>query len=239
MTHDFKRHRDELQELMRGILYPDLLANGVDRLHIVLASETDLRLNGEFGGLSSPFLHRYLGRYVPGWSSACPTVLVADRSYATKSTDPAADFVGVVTHEFAHVVDTPGLFARDEYLPDAPGDDRLFAQRVSIPAKEWCTLPSPSPRIGHGPSFLRACLHLRHRLGLRGVECNMPRIVDSWYYAIQPLAIYRRKLDGECERLEHLSLTEIQQKPIPQSFLDQWNDDCQNWPDAKFTEQAS
>ena len=112
MTHDFREIRDRIEKEFAEMLGPDLKANGADRVHIVLVSETDLATCGEFAGMTSPHIHRWLRSYVARWNGPSPAMLIDDATILTDCGtwwDTESRFVAVAAHEFSHIVCTPGL----------------------------------------------------------------------------------------------------------------------------------
>ena len=235
---DFRELRDRLENEFASLLAPDLKANGADRVHIVIASETDLTTCGEFAGLTSPHIHRWLRSYVPRWNGPSPAMLIDDATILRDCGtwwNVESRFVAIAAHELSHIVCTPGLYARDDEQPDPPddGSQRLFSQSLANrEAVHSPALSDMSPRRHHEWPFLRACLHIRHRLELRGIECLMPMMLDSGFYALSPLASYRRSLGDEPARLESLTMTMIKHIDPPKLFSDLWIADVTNWPDV-------
>ena len=171
MTSRFHELRTRLENEFADLLVPDLKANGADRVHLVLASETDLATCGEFSGLHSSRIGRWLKSYVSGWDGRGPCFLIDDATIANdgggRSDLMAERFTAICTHELGHVVCTPGLYARDDDLPDALGDmvRQLFVESIEKKATFYSGV---SPRIGHGPEWLRACCHILSRMQRRG-----------------------------------------------------------------------
>ena len=123
---DFHELRDRIENEFSDLLAPDLKANGADWVHVVLVSETDLTTCGEFAGLHSPKIHRWLRSYIPKWNGPAPTMLIDDATITNdcggRWGETKDRFTAIAIHELAHVVCTPGLYARDDDLPDALGD---------------------------------------------------------------------------------------------------------------------
>ena len=233
---DFHELRGRIKNEFSDLLAPDLKANGADRVHVVMVSETDLTTCGEFAGLHSPRIHRWLRSYIPNWNGPAPTMLIDD---ATITNDcggrwdlMSERFVSICTHELAHVVCTPKMFDHDD-LPDGVAEvvRQVFVDAVATKATFYSGV---SPRIGHGPEWLRACCHLVLRMQQRGWECRLPQVVHRDFYAYSSTACYARSLGDECERLADWPLTSIVSLPPPQKFLDQWNADRAEWPDGSF-----
>ncbi len=236
MNNPFRELRDRLETVFADLLRPDLKINGADRVHVVMVSETDLTTCGEFAGLHSPRIHRWLRSYIPRWNGPAPTMLIDD---ATISRDcdarwdlMAERFISICTHELAHVVCTPRLFDHDDESDKAMSDmvRQAFVESVATKA----TFYSSSPRVGHGVDWLRACLHITHRMQKRGWDIYAPQVIDSTFYSLSSTSKYRNALGDEPSRLSGWPVTSIPTIPPPQQFLDQWNSDLAEWPDGSF-----
>ncbi len=234
---DLHELRDRLEIEFADLLLPDLKANGADRVHVVIASETDLSCSGEFSGLHSPRIHRWLRSYIPKWNGPAPTMLIDDATITNdcggRWGEMQERFTAIAIHELGHVVCTPGLYARDDDLPDALGDvvRQLFVESIEKKATFYSGV---SPRTGHGPEWLRGCCHLVHRMQRRGWEVRLPQVIDRDYYAYSSTACYARSLGDECERLADWPITSIATIPPPKKFLDQWESDLASWPDGEI-----
>ena len=229
--------RARLENEFADLLAPDLKANGADRVHIVLASTTDLTTCGEFSGLHSPRLHRWLRSYIPNWSGPAPTMLIDDATITNdcggRWGEMQERFTAIAVHELAHVVCTPGLYDRDVDLPAGVTElvRQVFKESVATKSTFYSGV---SPRIGHGPEFLRACCHLVHRMQQRGWETRLPQVIDNDFYSLSSTSLYRNALGDEPSRLADWPITSIATIPPPQKFLDQWNADLAEWPDGEF-----
>ena len=234
--HDFRELRAHIEDVFADMLSPDLKANGADRVHVVMVSETDLTTCGEFAGLHSPRIHRWLRSYIPNWNGPAPTMLIDDATCLNDSggrLDLMAErFTAIAVHELGHIICTPRLFDHDDESDKAMSDmvRQAFVESIEKKATFYCS----SPRVGHGPEWLRACCHLVHRMQCRGWELRLPQVIDRDFYAYSSTANYLRALGDECERLTDWPIGSIASLPPPQKFLEQWNADCAAWPDGSF-----
>lgn len=229
--------RDRIENEFRDLLDRDLRANNASTVHIVLTSETDLTTCGEFAGLHSPRIHRWLKSYIPNWNGPGPCFLIDDATIANdgggRSDLMVERFTAIAVHELGHVVCTPGLYARDDDAPDLPEETvrQFFVESVATKATFYSGV---SPRTGHGPAWLRACCHLVHRMQCRGWEIRLPMVVATDFYGISSTSLYRNALGDEPSRLTDWRITSIASIPPPRKFLDQWNADLAEWPDGSF-----
>ena len=233
----FRELRGRLENEFADMLAPDLKANGADRIHVVLASETDLNCCGQFSGLHSPRIHGWLRSYISKWNGPAPTMLIDD---ATITNDcggrwdlMAERFTAIAVHELGHIVCTPRLFDHD-HESDKAMSDMVRQAFVESLEKKATFYSHASPRIGHGPEWLRIVCHLVHRMQKRRWNIYPPQIVDTNYYGYSSTSLYRNALGDEPSRLARLPMTAIAHLPPPQKFLDQWNADLAEWPDGKF-----
>ena len=232
--HELIELRDRLETEFSDLLAVDLKALGASQVHIVLVSDTDLTTSGEFSGLHAPKIGLWLKSYIPRWTGPAPAVLVDDGTIERDCGDSWHEmrdrFVAVATHEMAHVVDTPGLFARDDTNTDAPAEQMPPFIVEALRNKEAFYSGHRSPRFGHGVGWLRACCHLVFRMQQRGWDVYLPSVIDTDFYAISSTSLYARALGDEPARLAHMPLTEVMASPPPRKFLRQWRRDVSRFP---------
>ena len=234
---ELKELRNRLEIEFADLLAPDLAANGASRIHVVLTSETDLVTCGAFTALTSPRLWRWLEPFTQKWNGPAPCLLIDG---ATISSDCGGHlpsmlerFIAVVTHEVGHIASVPGLFEPVDPLIDEHAElARQFF--VASVADRSMFYQGSSPRDGHGYEWIRACIHLTHRMRQRGWNVWLPGVIDREFYGYSSTSIYSRALGDECRRLEDIPLTSLQYIPAPAAFIDQWNADLAQWPDGEF-----
>lgn len=232
--HDFRPLRDKLEAAAA-----ELLAVPV---YCVLMTETDMvpcrTADHGFTAIVSGTMHRALRTEIGSrWAGPGPTMLFDSEPLAAiyrGSPDADAHFASVFAHEAGHVLDQPEMRRHDPILDWATPEMMrpVIVERVESPATMFTPADRRSPRDQHGASWLRATIHVGHRLRELGFPILWPMVVDGEAYGYRPLIEYVRALDGEPARLAHLPLTEIPDTPIPETFLHLWNSDCAKWPDA-------
>ncbi len=225
---DLRELRDHLENEFADLLSPDLKANGASEIYVVLVSETDLlAADAKFDGLHGPAMSDWFRSEIgERWQGLGPCFLVNDNILLNNSCEDS--FIATAVHELGHAIDTPGLYTRANEtggsLPEGFVARVFSSHRVAV----------RSARYGHGPSWIRACCHLVHRLRQRGWECRLPMVIDNDFYSLSSTSLYRNALGDEPSRLAAWPLTAIGQLPPPQKFLDQWNSDLTAWPDGEF-----
>jgi hypothetical protein len=81
------------------------------------------------------------------------------------------------------------------------------------------------PYAGHGASFIRIALHLRHRARERGVLILANDLCSGPQYGLSPASAYRAALGDEPTLLAHLTLHEIAATEPPEAFTTLWASD--------------
>jgi hypothetical protein len=129
-------------------------------------------------------------------------------------------FLGVVIHELVHIIEEflPSIRAAVEPSPAAVESANLsIAAYLSRPAERVRDWGEQIYRT-HGLQFLRAALHLRHRVqALTGLNMSAARVIGP-----VPLShpdFYAKRLGDEPARLAGLSLTAIAKLPAPPAFV--------------------
>ena len=113
------------------------------------------------------------------------------------------DWEGVVLtntiHELAHILDRPTLYReRRDAEPDRLKFEALvLADEVGQP---WPTV-APQRYAGHGASFIRIALHLRHRAREHGGRVLANDLCGGPRYGLSPASAYRAALGDEPTRL--------------------------------------
>lgn len=94
------------------------------------------------------------------------------------------------------------------------------------------TRPRPTiqvpPYHGHGASFIRIALHLRHRAWQHGVYLLANELCGGQRYGLSPGSAYKGTLGDEPRRLAHLTFDQIAAIEAPAEFTNLWLEDQRN-----------
>ena len=113
--------------------------------------------------------------------------------------DLEAVVTGITIHELDHILDRPALYReRRDAEPDRLKFEALvLADEVGQPRPTV----APPPYSGHGASFSRIALHLRHRAREHGVLLLANALCAGPRYGLSPASAYRASLGDEPVRL--------------------------------------
>ncbi len=118
---------------------------------------------------TSPSLDLYLREFIPHWRGRGPCLVLNDLAMQADvhPEDLEAVVLGITIHELAHILDRPALYReRRDAEPDRLKFEALvLADEVGQPRPTV----APQPYAGHGASFIRIALHLRHRAREHGI----------------------------------------------------------------------
>lgn len=173
---------------------------------------------------TSPSLDLYLAEHIPDYRGRGPCMVVNDLAIAQDYDAEDFDFIvpGFVVHELAHILDRPALFA------DRTGVDPALIRFESLVVAKADDLP---PRtdvpeyFGHGPTFIRVALHLRHRVELAGVRLSPAQLCAGRRYGLSHALQYHDALGDEPERMVDTQIRNILATPPPRAFSSLWCDD--------------
>lgn len=221
---DFAALVDRAGQLCRAIASRDLTGH---ELYILRQSA----ISGEYGiaegceAYTSPCLDLYLREFIPSWRGRGPCLVLND--LAMRADVHPEDWEGVVltntVHELAHILDRPTLYReRRDVEPD-----RLKFEALVLADEVGQLRPTvaPQPYAGHGASFIRIALHLRHRAREHGILLLASALCGGPRYGLSPASAYRAALDDEPTRLAHLSFREIAGNEPPTEFKTLWAGD--------------
>ena len=125
--------------------------------------------------------------------------------------------------ELAHILDRPALYReRRDAEPD-----RLKFEALVLAGEVGQPRPTvaPQPYVGHGASFIRIALHLRHRAREHGVLLLASALCCGPRYGLSPASAYRAALGDEPTRLADLTFREIAGIQPPTEFTTLWASD--------------
>ncbi len=221
---DFSALVDRAGQLCRAIASWDLARH---ELYIIRQSE----ISAEYGtaegceAYTSPCLDLYLREFIPNWRGRGPCLVLNDLAMQT-DVHPE-DWEGVVlantVHELAHILDRPSLYReRRDAEPDRLKFEALvLADEVALPRPTV----APQPYAGHGASFIRIALHLRHRAKALGVHLLANALCGGPRYGLSPASAYRAALGHEPAKMAHLTFREIAGIEPPTEFTNLWASD--------------
>ena len=221
---DFAALVDRAGQLCRAIASRDLVGH---ELYIIRQSE----ISAEYGtadgceAYTSPCLDLYLREFIPSWRGRGPCLVLND--VAMQADVHPEDWEGVVltdtVHELAHILDQPALYReRRDAEPDRLKFEALvLADEVGQPRPTV----APQPWAGHGASFIRIALHLRHRAREYGVLLLASDLCGGPRYGLSPASAYRAALGDEPTQLADLTFREITGIQPPPEFTTLWASD--------------
>jgi hypothetical protein len=174
---------------------------------------------------TTPSLDLYLADRIQNYRGRGPCMVVNDLALLADVHPEDLENVtlGTIVHELAHILDRPALY--DERRDVEP--DRI--QFESLVLAEAITRPRPTPQVppyhGHGASFIRIALHLRHRAWQNGVHLLANELCGGSRYGLSPGSAYKGALGDEPRRLAHLTFKQIAAIEPPAAFTQLWADD--------------
>lgn len=178
---------------------------------------------------TSPSLDLYLRESLGDrWRGRGPCLVVNDLALLADlhPLDLENITLGTILHELAHILDRPVPY--DE-RPDVEPAKLKFESLVLADA---ITRPRPTVQVpswhGHGASFIRIALHLRHRAWQRGVYLLANELCGGSRYGLSPGTAYKGALGDEPRRLAHLTFKQIAAIKPPTAFTNLWLEDQQS-----------
>ncbi len=225
LQFDFAALVDRAHDLCRAVAGRDLAGH---ELYIIRQSE----ISGEYGtaegceAYTSPCLDLYLREFIgPHWRGRGPCLVLNDLAMLADvhPEDLEAVVLGITIHELAHILDRPALYReRRDAEPDRLKFEALvLADEVGQPRPTV----APQPWTGHGASFIRIALHLRHRAREQGVVLLASALCGGPRYGLSPASAYRAALGDEPTRLARLTFREIAGIEPPTEFTNLWASD--------------
>ena len=130
---------------------------------------------------------------------------------------------GIAIHELAHILDRPALYRERPHAEP----DRLKFESLVLADEVAQPRPTVATQLyaGHGASFIRIALHLRHRAREHGVLLLANALCGGPRYGLSPGSAYRAALGDEPTRLAHLTFCEIAGLEPPLEFTELWASD--------------
>ena len=137
-------------------------------------------------------------------------------------------FLGVVAHEYGHVLQTGWRheLALEELPAYIVGAESMAEAQLAQPPAPLTERPWPFAH--HGAVFLRGVLHLHYRLrAALGIRFEPSFEADT--YSMSSLWRYRSAIGDEPERMVDVPLQEIHGTLPPERFRELWKDDLRKW----------
>lgn len=211
---DLNKRRDQTRRMLASLLG--------ERCYLHFSSELGLKCHGDLGGMTSASLSAVVRDALPNeYSGPMPAiVIVDDRLRRFEAMEAATTFDAFVLHEAGHIL-ADGVTAAScpevdcENIPEMVGDD-------------WRTWPEHCgghPWTGHDHRFIRALLHLHHRMESRGHVVYLPAAFQSAVYGLSPIENYRDALGMECQQNDWRPIQEALSGRVPAAFDRLWADD--------------
>ncbi len=177
-------------------------------------------------GFTTPSLDLYLKDDIPKYRGRGPCMVI---EYPIPGDllpeDVEHSALVTVLHELAHILDRPALYAdRTGVNPDKIKFESLV---VANPSRKPRRTDLP-PYFGHASEFIRACLHLRHRVRLAGIHIAANNLCGGWQYGLSPASQYARALGNEPARMIDATFRDILTSPPPTPFRELWERDIRD-----------
>lgn len=199
--------------------------------YAVFADETEFKPFGWFVALYHSQMHKWTQDAIgQRWRGNGPATII-DGRYLAKVNPAILDdtLAGIVIHEMGHAIDG-GL-----HCPDVIDGLKIQFVRTSLFADHIATAEDNpngrTERYGHEWPWIRATLHLHHRMTARGWNVPLPFAIDQSTYGISPAIAYRRALGTELDDLADVPLTEIANVEPPVAFVERYESDLATWPE--------
>lgn len=211
-------------------------------LYIVRQSQ----ISSEFGnaegcdGYTTPSLDLYLrGRLGNRWFGRGPCMVINDTALLDDCHPDDLDHVtlGVVLHEFAHILDRDALYAERKHV------DRQRLKFESLVIADASSRPKPKVEVpayfGHGESFIRTALHVRHRAFHNHMDVAPSQLCAGRRYGLSHAQRYAEALGDEPEQFADRTFREIRSAKPPPKFLSVWADDVAAYHESVSRSQRS
>jgi len=138
--------------------------------------------------------------------------------------DFIADSLGILLHEIAHPLT---VAMAPVVAPTCPP-----AQAVAIVAT-WLDRAEPvdnPPWDDHRADFIRTALHVHRRAErLLNLSIGAETLIDTTFYGLSNVHLYRRALGAEPDELLNEPFTAIRATCPPRPFIELWQADVERW----------
>ena len=196
------------EEIGADMLRPELEAAGFDGIDVRHASELGLQCFHTVGG--------FTGETVPSlWNGTRPGIVIADRG-AIFGNDDAFNryaYTSIFCHELAHVARSKQMFTPQDTSSD-------IKTLVKVSSTLWYSGKTRPKWIDHDCGWIRACLHICHRMSVRGFVPLLEIAVSLSSYGLTDHRAYVEALGWETRYLERESLGDVMNTAAPKAFTD-------------------
>jgi hypothetical protein len=213
---DLNTRRDQTRRMIAKLLN--------QRMYVLFAREIGLQCHGRLGGLMAVGLSALIKESMPHeYVGPMPAIAIVDdglRDGTCSQWLAVQLFDSMVLHELAHVVElgiTAQLCPRD--------DKENLHELVQTPWTEWAAHSGTVRWFGHDLRYIRALLHLHHRMESRGHRVCLPLAFCHESYGLSSITEYADALGDEPQRTSWLTLTEAMAGPMPKDFQKLWTAD--------------
>ncbi|MCX7386566.1 MAG: hypothetical protein NTX48_07860 [Planctomycetales bacterium] len=223
-----RRHCDALQNALAELIRPELDQHKRGGPFIILASETGLKCDGYFYGLTSDKMAIWLRDEIRDWRNG-PAMLLNDAKILADCVGYVPAALAVITslavHELAHCLAVPKLCGDAE-----PVDARfkVLFPLMAADAKPTWQHEIDYDRVAHDREFIRLALHIRSRMIQRGWFVPLYDLLDWDHYANRGAQQYLATLAEDFLQCADKPLSEINQVKAPAEFLKLFNKDDSN-----------
>ena len=126
-----------------------------------------------------------------------------------------------LVHESSHGL-SEGWAATQPSLPDYQPEPEVRTRQLAAVRKAATEIsedPTPKQLKTHGEAFYRTACHLQQRAAALGTYLPIVQVAGYPYVPVRPEALLAQ-LGDEPQRLAHLTIREILEKPAPAKFID-------------------
>jgi hypothetical protein len=214
------------ERLCRTVAHRDL---GETPLYLLAQSQLPIGLGTQHHyAYTHPRADMMYRDHIATWLGRGPCAVVNDIGLAEDfpSEDLEYATIGIVLHELGHILDRPALYdVNDCDNPARLQFDAMVLTHVShLPGRSDLPL-----YFGHGPSFIRAVIHLAYRATLAGFEIKPAGIFASHRLGLSLIGEYEDALGDEPHRHLDSEFRALLATEPPYEFTQQWAADMHRY----------
>lgn len=196
-------------------------------LYIIRQSAIAIELGAAKGcsAYTTPSLDLYLADHIPNYRGRGPCMVINDLALLADvyPEDLEEITLGTIIHELAHILDRPALYE------ERPNVEPAKLKFESLVLADAIARPRPTVKVppyhGHGASFIRIVLHLRHRALRHQINLLANELCGGQRNGLSPGTAYKGTLGDEPRRLAYLTFAQIAAIKPPAEFTKLWDDD--------------